>query len=445
MRFSKQEVRPQNAEDDATFNKCMWRLIPFLVLLFVVNFLDRVNVGFAALTMNKDLGFSPSVYGFGAGVFFIGYCLFVLPSVLFLERVGARLAVSCMLAVWSLLSAGCAFVRNPESFYILRFLLGIAEAGFLPGTFFYMSLWFPEVRRGRAIALFMVAGPIANIAGGPLSALLLDLDNLAGLHGWQWLFLIEGLPAFLLSFVCAKVLSNGPAEASWLSPAEKHIIARSLAADPPAQHRDAWSALRDPRVTVLGLAYFGIVLSIYGFDFWLPQIVQAMGFSHLQIGLVTALIFALGAIAQVLSARSSDARGERTIHIVIPALLAAAGWMAAAGLGTSVLPVLFALIVVRMGVNATYGPFHTLPLSFLGGPAAAGGVALVTTVGAFGGFVGPFVMGALRQATGGYAAGMGVLAAGLVMTAAIVLGLGYSGALPAARLPLKLGASREAT
>jgi ACS family tartrate transporter-like MFS transporter len=412
------------ANQEGVFSKCAWRLIPFLVLMFVVNFLDRVNVGFAALAMNRDLGFSPAVYGFGAGIFFLGYALCGIPAALFLQRVGARLGLFCMLAPWGLLSASCALVSNPESFYVLRFLLGMAEAGFQPGIYFYLSLWFPEARRARVIALFMLGGPISNIIIGPLSALLLGLEDLAGLHGWQWLFLVEGLPAFFLAFVCLRILPNGPGDAHWLSETEKNVIAARLASDPPAHHSNVWSALRDPRLIFLALAWFGITSSIYGFDLWLPQIVQAMGFSHLQIGFITASIFAIGAISQFLVARSSDAMGERICHIALPALLAAAAWMASAGFGMAVLPVLIALTLVRLGLNATFGPILSLPLSFLNGSAAAGGMALMTAVGGFGGFASSFAMGVLKEMTGGYAAGMGVMAAGLVMSTAIVLVLG---------------------
>jgi MFS transporter, ACS family, tartrate transporter len=407
------------------FAKCGSRLIPFLVLLFVVNFLDRVNVGFAALAMNRDLGFSPAVYGFGAGVFFLGYALFGIPATLLLERVGARLGLCCMLAPWGILSACCAFVWSPGSFYTMRFLLGVAEAGFQPGIYFYLSLWFPEARRARAIALFMLGGPISNIVVGPLSALLLGMDNIAGLHGWQWLFLVEGLPAFLLAFLCLKWLPDGPGGARWLSDSEKTVIASRLSNDPPARHTSARTALQDPRLIFLALAWFGITSSIYGFDLWLPQIVQALGFSNLQIGFIASSMFAIGAISQYLVARSSDAQGERIWHIAVPTLMAAAAWVACATFGAAVLPVLIALTLVRLGLNSTFGPILALPLSFLGGSAAASGAALMTVLGGLGGFASSFAMGNLKETTGGYAAGMAVLAAGLVVSVAIVLALGH--------------------
>jgi len=290
--------------------------------------------------------------------------------------------------------------------------------------YFYLGLWFPQAYRGRAIAVLMVGGVLSNIIAGPLSALLLSMDNLAGLHGWQWLFLIEGLPAFVLSFVVLRFLPDGPADAPWLSDLERNVVASRLATDPPAEHRKFWPALRDPRVYALGLVWFGIVLSVYGFDLWLPQIVQGMGFSHLEIGFVVALIFAAGAVSQVLVAQSSDALGERIWHVALPTFVGAAGWIASAGLVESVVLTLLALTIVRVGINATYGPFWNLPTLFLGGPAAAGGIGLIAAMGSFGGFVGSFAMGFLKQTTGSYTAGMAFLAFGMLASAIIVLAYG---------------------
>ncbi len=426
MDSSARTVLLSGTSEEGVFAKCATRLLPLLVLLFVVNFLDRVNVGFAALAMNRELGFSPAVYGFGAGIFFLGYSLFGIPATLFLQRVGARRGLFCMLAPWGLLSASCALVSDADSFYAARFLLGVAEAGFQPGIYFYLSLWFPEAYRARAIALFMLGGPISNIIVGPLSALLLGMDNIAGLHGWQWLFLVEGLPAFLLAFVCLTFLPDGPSEPRWLSDAEKHVVLSRLEGDPPARHTNVWSALQDRRLILMALAWFGITSSIYGFDLWLPLIVQTMGFSHLQIGFVAASIFAIGALFQFLVARSSDAKGERIWHIVVPTLVAATAWAISANLGAAVLPVLAALTLVRLGLNSTFGPMLSLPLSFLRGSAAASGMALMTTFGGLGGFASSVAMGLLKQTTGSYAAGMSMLASGLVISAAIVLMLGQT-------------------
>ena len=260
------------------FTKCAWRLIPFTVLLFIVNYVDRTNVGFAALTMNKDLGFSPVVYGFGASVFFISYVFFQVPANFILQRIGARRWMFLILAVWSLISASTAFVKGPTSFYVLRFLLGIAEAGFFPGMLYYLTRWFPQAYLARNVAGFETAMPLSFVVGGPLASLILELDGTLGLHGWQWLFLGEGLPAFLMAFAVLKFLPDGPADASWLTDAEKALIASRLAAEDVAERRDFWLVLRDFRVIGFGLALFGILTGFYGIGFWIPQIVQAMGF-----------------------------------------------------------------------------------------------------------------------------------------------------------------------
>jgi ACS family tartrate transporter-like MFS transporter len=238
------------------FAKCAWRLIPFMALLYLVSFIDRTNAGFAALTMNKDLGFSPTVLGFGAGIFFIGYALFQVPANLILERIGARRWVFCIMAVWGLLSASNALVQTPMGFYLVRFLLGVAEAGFTPGMLLYLTYWFPRGHLARFTAYFMVAVPLSGVVGGPLSSLILGMDGVAGLHGWQWLFLMEGVPACLLSFAVLKLLSDAPKDASWLTGEEKQIIAARLAAENPLGSHDLWSVLLDLRIIALGVANF---------------------------------------------------------------------------------------------------------------------------------------------------------------------------------------------
>jgi ACS family tartrate transporter-like MFS transporter len=273
--------------------------------------------------MNRDLGFSPTVFGFGAGIFFIGYFLFHVPASVILARVGARRGVFCILAAWGAISASCALVEGPASFYILRFLLGVAEAGFFPGMIFYLTLWFPLAYRARFIASFAAAIPLSNIIGGPLSGLILGMDGVLMLHGWQWLFLIEGLPAVLLAGAVLKFLPDGPAQASWLSSDEKQTIATRLAAENPAEHSNLWPALRDPRVLALGLALSGFGCGLYGITLWLPQIVQEMGFSNRTTGFIVALPYLAGLAAMVLCGRSSDASGERIWHIALPLLFAA--------------------------------------------------------------------------------------------------------------------------
>ena len=410
-------------EQDRVFTKCAWRLIPFMVLLYLVNFIDRLNVGFAALTMNRDLHFSPAVFGFGAGLFFVGYLLFQIPANLMLVRIGARRWIFCITAIWGLVSASSALVQGPASFYALRFLLGVAEAGLFPGVIFYLTIWFPKFYRARFNACFYIAIPLAGIIGGPLSGLILGMDGVGGLRGWQWLFLIEGMPAFVLSFLVLKLLPDRPAAASWLSGAEKDAVALRLAAEDSTEHSELSQALRDPRVAVLGLINFAFQCGLYGTTLWLPQIVQAMGFSNFATGFVVALPNVVALVALILWGYSSDKRGERIWHTALPILLAAAG-LAGASVAQDYLLVLFGLTLVLAGINAAYGPYWSLPSTFLRGSAAAGGIALINMIASLGGFVGPFLLGFLKERTGGYTIAMAMIAACLVGAAFIVLALG---------------------
>jgi len=410
--------------EDQVFAKCERRLIPFLGLLYLVSLVDRLNVGFAALTMNADLGFSPSVFGFGAGIFFIGYSLFQIPANLMLVRFGARRWVFAILIVWGAISAACALVQGPMSFYVLRFLLGVAEAGLFPGVVLYLTYWFPQERRARAIAGFMAASPLALIVVGPLSGLLLEMDGFAGLKGWQWLFLIEGLPVCGLAFVLLKLVPDGPEHATWLSEREKRVIAERLAQEASVDQPGFWPALLDPRLYALGIAYMAVGAGGYGMRIWLPQIVQGMGFSNLATGFVTALPYLLAVGAMIWWGHSSDKTGERIWHIVLPVLLAAAGFSISAA-SSSDLIVFVGIIIVILGLDAVIGPFWSLPSSFLRGPAAAGGIALINTFGVgAGGFIGPYVIGELREQTGGYSASMAMFAIGLIGTCVIVLAFG---------------------
>ncbi len=417
------------ALEDAIFAKAAWRLIPFLGLLYVVNFLDRVNVGFAALTMNKDIGLGAEAYGWGAGIFFIGYFIFEVPSNVILERVGARLWIFRIMLSWGIVSAATAFVHGPLSFYVLRFFLGVMEAGFFPGIMLYLTYWFPAASRARYNSYFFFAIPLASAIGGPLSSAILQMGGVTHLHGWQWLFLLEGLPACVLSLFVLAHLPDGPNRAKWLSDDEKRIVAARLARDAIAPG-DLWSGLSDIRVWWLAAADFGIIFALYGVGFWLPQIVKAMGFSNLQTGFVVACPYVICAFAMVAWARSSDARGERIWHVVVAALLGASGLAAAALLHTSVFS-LIALTVAAIGIYAGLVSIWTLPSSILGGAAAAGGIALINSLANLGGFVGPYVMGWLKQSTGGYETGMAVLAAGLLTSVVLVLTLARSLIAPA--------------
>jgi len=413
--------------EDRVFAKCAWRLIPFMVVLYVVNFLDRVNVGFAALTMNKDLGFSPAVYGVGAGLFFAGYALCQVPANLILKRVGARRWIFLILAVWGILSISNAAISSPTSFYTLRFLLGVAEAGFFPGMIFYLTLWFPRSYRARFTASFMTAVPLANIIGAPVSSLILEMNGTAALAGWQWLFLLEGLPACVLALAVLKLLPDGPGDAAWLLPAEQQAIAARLGAEDATSHHSFVRALRDPRVLALCPVGLGLSFGNYGVGLWLPQIVQSMGYANRATGFIVAVPSLAGMVAMVLWGRSSDHHGERVKHVAAAALLAAVS-LGIASMSGSNLAVLVALTFATVGIYSALPTFYSVPSMFLSGTAAAGGIALVNTFGTgLGGFLGPTVVGLLRQATGGYAAGMQALAVGLTLSATILLALGYTG------------------
>lgn len=403
------------------------RLIPFLFLLYVVAYLDRVNVGFAALDMNRDLGFSAAVYGLGSGIFFVSYTLLEVPSNLVLARVGAGVWIARIMLTWGLVSAAMAFVQDATTFYVLRFLLGAAEAGFFPGIIYHLMQWFPARERARAVALFMTGTAIAGVVGGPLSSALLLLDGAWGLRGWQWLFLVEGVPAVLLAPIVWRRLNAGPATAAWLPDDERQWLTRTLAeerASAPTGHGDLRTAFASGRLWALAAIYFCIVLAFYGVSFWLPQIVQALGTaSSATVALVSAVPYVAAAVAMVIVGSHSDATGERRWHVAGPAIVGALGFVAAATVPPSLVLSLTALSVAAMGIWGALGPFWALPTAFLSGRAAAGGVALVNSVGNIGGFVAPTLIGYVRDSTGGFAAGLWVLAAALLAGAAIVLSL----------------------
>lgn len=415
------------AEDDRLYRKVSRRIIPFMMILYLFAFLDRVNIGFAALTMNKDLGFTPYIYGWGAGIFFLGYVLFEVPSNVVLEKVGARLWICRIMVTWGLVSSAMAFVDGVWSFYALRFLLGVAEAGFLPGMIFYLTYWFPAARRAKFVALFMAAVPLASAVGAPVSSLILGIDGVLGFKGWQWLFILEGVPSCILGLVVLAVLPDRPARAAWLTDDEKTAIEERLRRDralnPNPVHHALWPALLDRRVLLLSLVYLGIVIGLYGIGLWLPQIVKAMGFTNLQVGLIIAVPYLASAGAMLLWGRSSDRRKERVWHVALPALLSAAGFIGSIYLDSIILQ-LCALGVASIGIYSALGPFWTMPSMFLGSVGAAGGIALINSIGNLGGFLGPYLVGWIKEATGSFTTGMAVLAAGLIGAAVIALALG---------------------
>ena len=399
----------------ATIAKVRRRLLPFMILCFFIAFLDRVNVGFAALQMNQDLGFNATVYGFGAGIFFVGYFLFEVPSNLILHRVGARVWIARIMITWGLIVVGMAFIDGTTSFYVMRFLLGVAEAGFFPGMILYISLWFPARERARATSIFILGLPISVLIGAPLSTALLGLDGLADLRGWQWMFIAEGIPAVAIGFVAFAFLTDRPADATWLQRAEREWLVDTMAREEAAKAKiRSWTvgaSLRDAKVLTLAGAFFCNVIPIYGITLWLPQIVKsAGGLSNLQTGLVTPIPYLCAAVAMVLNARHSDRTGERKLHILVSTLIGAAGFVLAA-VANSPWAGLLGICIGACGIWAANTIFWTLPAAFLTGAAAAAGIGLINAVGNLGGFVGPYLTGWIKDASGTYAPAMLVLAA----------------------------------
>jgi ACS family tartrate transporter-like MFS transporter len=411
----------------ATLAKAGWRLLPFLLLLYVVAWLDRVNISFAAREMNGDLGFSATVYGVGAGVFFIGYALFEVPSNLILARVGARRWIARIMVTWGVLSVAMMFVSGALSFYTVRFLLGVAEAGFLPGIIYYLGNWFPRAERARAVSWFMLAIPLSTVIGGPLSDVILALDGLHGLHGWQWLFLLEGVPAIVLGFVVLLYLTDSPEQAKWLAPEQREWLVGTMRAEHASavqRHSIRWqAALRHPTVWQLCVILFACQTGSYGLTLWIPQIVQGLpGFGGLAVGMISAIPYAAAAVGMIVVGASSDRTGERLLHVAVPSAVAAAGFAMSAFV-VSPVPAMLALTIAAVGDLSTRGPFWALPTRFLTGSAAAGGIALINTMASLGGFVGPSAVGYVRDLTGSFAGGLIFLSVLLAIGAAMALNL----------------------
>jgi MFS transporter, ACS family, tartrate transporter len=388
----------------ATLRKVTVRLIPFLFVLYIVAWLDRVNVGFAALQMNADLGFSSAAFGFGSGVFFLGYCLFEVPSNLVLHRVGARRWISRIMISWGAISAAMMFVRTPPTFYVLRFLLGAAEAGFFPGMVYYLSHWYPEQQRARAIAAFMTAVPVSGVIGGPLSGALLELNGTFGLAGWQWLFLVEGLPAILLGVIVLVFLTDRPELAGWLAPVERDWLVSKLADEEAARSAahptGILAALTHPTIWQLGIIFLLAAIGFYGYSFWAPLVVKALtGSSDLAVGMILGAISAVTIIAMVLNSAHSDRTDERPLHVAIPLFISGAGFFGCAFFSEPRLAILL-LALIPIGHCSAYGPFFSMPARFLTGAPAAAGIALVVTIANVGGFLGPTAMGAMKDRFG---------------------------------------------
>jgi len=387
-----------------TLRKITLRLIPFLFLLYIVAWLDRVNVGFAALQMNSDLGFSSAAFGFGSGVFFLGYCLFEVPSNLILHRVGARLWISRIMVSWGAISASMMFVRTAPTFYVLRFLLGAAEAGFFPGVVYYLSHWYPEGQRARAIAAFMTAIPVSGVVGAPLSGALLTLNGLFGLAGWQWLFLVEGIPAILLGVIVLVYLTDRPETADWLTSAERDWLVNTLTAERSSRQGTfpigIFAALTNPIIWHLGIIFLCAAIGFYGYSFWAPLVVKSLTeTSDLGVGVILGAMSTVTIICMILNSAHSDHADERPLHVAVPLLISGAGFFGCAVLREPTLA-LFFLALIPIGHCAAHGPFWSMPSRFLTGAPAAAGIALVVTIANVGGLLGPTIIGALKDRHG---------------------------------------------
>ena len=409
------------------YRKISRRLVPFLILLYLVAFLDRVNISFAALTMNRDLGIGESLFGLAAGVFFLGYFFFEVPSNLMLLRTGARRWIMLLMIVWGIVSVATAFVPGPTLYIVLRFLLGSAEAGFYPGVILYLTFWLPPSVRSSVMALFVTAIPLSNIVGAPISAQILQLDHIAGFKGWQWLFILEGSPAILLGLCVLFLLPDHPDHVAWLTAEEKQTLARDLSATAPAHHAkvhslfDAFTA--QPIVYGWSLAYFCLMLGLYGLGFWIPTVLASRGIALTHLGWAAALPYLAAVVGMILWSRNSDRRRERRLHLAVAYVLGAIGFLLAAFAPSTPIAILgFALAAI--GILSAMPVFWSSSTLALTGPMVAAHIAVINSIGNLGGFFGPLVMGWLRQTTHNYIAGLWSISAALVVGAFLALQLG---------------------
>jgi len=414
---------PLALTDEAVFHKVAWRVLPVLTLAYVFNYLDRNNIGFAALTMNREIGLTATQFGRGAGILFVGYCFLEVPSNMILYRVGARVWLARIMISWGIISTATIFVRGPWSFYLLRFVLGAGEAGFFPGVAFYLSHWFPAEYRTRVIAWFMIAIPLSSVVGGALSGGLLQLNGLWGLAGWKWLFIFEGLPVAVLGFVVLAVLTERPEEATWLTAEEKRIIHERVQGE--ARHGEVQNflqALKDPRVLLLGAVQFGFLVGSYGVGIWLPQIMKLGHLSDLRIGFLTSGVYAIASVSMILWANHVDRGGNKVINLALSCAMGGAGLVGA--LMTNNFWISLAWLTLSLaGINAARGIFFTIPMRFLTGMALAGGLAFINSIGTAGGFVGPSMVGWLVDRTGSFTAGLMAMAGFLFVAAALAWSL----------------------
>ena len=395
--------------ESRTIRKVSWRLLPLIAIAYCVAYIDRANVAFAALTMNKDLGLSAYVYGWGAGIFFFGYFLFEVPSNIILERVGARLWIARIMITWGIISALAAFVTGPVSFLIVRFVLGAAEAGFFPGVILYFTYWFPASYRGRVISTLFLAQPVANGLASAISGLILEMDGVLGLRGWQWVFILEAMPAIVLAGVWLAVMTDRPAAATWLEASERNWLESVLDSDRRAVarggHMSLWQGLSDRRVLLLSLIYFLSVTANYGITFFLPQIVKGIGLSNIMTGFISAVPYIFGMIGLLLWGWSSDRNNERRWHLIVASVTGFVGLIWAGAFGSTYLA-LVGITIAVIGIYGSRASFWPMPSMFLTGTAAAGAIAFINATGNLGGYLGPFMVGWIKDRTNSFEMGL---------------------------------------
>jgi MFS family permease len=403
------------------FRKIAWRLLPILTLAYIINFLDRTNVGFAALTMNQDVGLTTREFGIGAGILFLGYCGFEVPSNVALHRFGARIWLCRIMVTWGIISMGTVFVTGPKSFYLLRFLLGVAEAGFFPGVAFYLAQWFPAQFRARVYAWFLIGIPASSLIGGPISGALLQMHGIAGVAGWQWLYIIEGLPAVIVGLMLLR-LPNRPEEARWLTPDERRFVRERIDGEKRENVRHSfWAGLTDKRVIMLAMIQFTYTVGSYGVAIFLPLIIKGQHFSDFTVGWISAVPSLIACIGMVIWAGIVDRSRHRLLHLAGMCLLSAIGLGVAVYFENVFLIALTGLTAVTVGTNAARAVLWTIPTRFLTGIAAAGGLAFINSIGTFGGFVGPSIMGELKDLTGSFAAGLLALSGFMLVSVLLIL------------------------
>ncbi|EKT4520867.1 MFS transporter [Pseudomonas putida] len=440
MAYSPAPDQGKDITRDALYRRITLRLIPFIFICYLFNYLDRVNVGFAKLQMLDALQFSETVYGLGAGIFFIGYVLCGLPSNLALNRFGPRRWIAVMMIAWGSLSTCLLFVTTPTEFYALRLLTGAAEAGFFPGVVLYLSRWFPADRRGRIMALFMSAIPVSGLLGGPFSGWILDhfAAGQHGLAGWQWMFLIQGLPTVALGILAIMLLSDGYQKAAWLSPAERQLIEADLKADaaskPAARGDGVLAVLGNPLIWTFGFVYFCIQSGVYAINFWLPSIIKNLGFdSPLLIGWLSAIPYLLAGVFMIVVGRSADLRNERRWHLVVPMLMGAIGLLIAVNFAQNPTIALLGLSIATMGALTGLPMFWPMPTALLSASAAVAGLAIINSVGQMAGFLSPYLVGFIKDQTGSTDAALYSLAALIVFGSLVALRVTRAGALKAVR------------